>query len=73
MEASARSPFRYGVCGIMVNKGLSALCPDLVDPRDDSRSAASLFAVQPEQILAPIVALGRIEALPAGSVALMAR
>jgi hypothetical protein len=29
MEASARSPFRYGVCGIVVNKGLSALRPDL--------------------------------------------
>src|SRR5580658_10729940 len=34
MEASARAPLRYGVCGIMVNKGLNAPCLDLDDPRD---------------------------------------
>jgi hypothetical protein len=35
MEATARTPFRYGVCGIMVNRSLSALCLDLDDPWDD--------------------------------------
>jgi hypothetical protein len=50
MEASARTPFRYGVCGIMVNKSLSALCLDHDDPWDDVALALAGLAQCPKAI-----------------------